>query len=178
MTPNRLIELVNLNNLVFVDVEATGRSPWSGIMTEFGAVHYTSRETFHGVLVDSEPSKENPAIPSIILGGTEYDAEKVMSEFVQWLGNLTAHRPVFVSDNPAYDFQWINYYTDKYLGLNPFGYSGRRIGDFWAGYKNDFGEAQSWKQLRKTKHDHNPVNDAMGNVEAFEEILRRIKNEA
>jgi hypothetical protein len=24
-------------------------------------------------------------------------------------------------------------------------------------------------------HDHNPVNDAMGNVEAFEEILRLAK---
>jgi hypothetical protein len=25
----------------------------------------------------------------------------------------------------------------------------------------------SWKHLRKTKHDHNPVNDAIGNAEAI-----------
>ena len=24
-----------------------------------------------------------------------------------------------------------------------------------------------WKQWRKTKHDHNPVNDAMGNAEVL-----------
>jgi hypothetical protein len=31
---------------------------------------------------------------------------------------------------------------------------------------------QGWKRLRVTPHDHNPVNDAMGNPEAFERILR------
>jgi hypothetical protein len=36
----------------------------------------------------------------------------------------------------------------------------------------DFRAASKWKKLRITKHDHNPVNDAMGNVEAFERILK------
>ena len=57
---------------------------------------------------------------------------------------------------------------------NPFGHSGRRIGDFWAGLTGT-GATQGWKRLRKTAHDHNPVNDAMGNAEAFEEILRLAK---
>ena len=39
----------------------------------------------------------------------------------------------------------------------------------------DWSDTQGWKRLRKTAHDHNPVNDAMGNVEAFEEILRVAK---
>ena len=29
----------------------------------------------------------------------------------------------------------------------------------------------SWTELRITPHDHNPVHDAMGNLEAFERIL-------
>jgi hypothetical protein len=33
---------------------------------------------------------------------------------------------------------------------------------------------KGWKQFRKTAHEHNPVNDAMGNVEAFDEILRMV----
>ena len=41
---------------------------------------------------------------------------------------------------------------------------------------NNFGETQSWKRFRQTRHDHNPVNDAMGNVEAFEEIKKIAKN--
>jgi hypothetical protein len=41
-----------INNLVFVDCEARGTSPVNGILTEFGAVHYRSRETFHGRLFE------------------------------------------------------------------------------------------------------------------------------
>jgi hypothetical protein len=57
-------------------------------------------------------------------------------------------------------------------GDNPFGHSGRRIGDYHAGLAGDFRRAQDWKRFRVTPHDHNPVNDAMGNVEAFETIQR------
>ena len=35
-----------------------------------------------------------------------------------------------MSDNPAYDFQWINYGFRHALGTNPFGHSGRRISDY------------------------------------------------
>jgi hypothetical protein len=58
---------------------------------------------------------------------------------------------------------------------NPFGHSARRISDFWAGLNRNWSDTQSWKRFRRTAHDHNPVNDAMGNVEAFEEILRVAK---
>ncbi len=45
---------------------------------------------------------------------------------------------VFVSDNPAYDWQWIAGMFDR-AGLdNPFGHSGRRISDFWAGLNGDW----------------------------------------
>lgn len=161
------------DNLVFVDVEATGRSPFSGVMTEFGAVHYTTRETFHGVLYDSMPSPENPAIP-VITGEREYDHAGVMGEFAEWLMKHVKGRPTFVSDNPAYDFMWIAYYFDSTLSNNPFGHSGRRISDFWAGVQGDWSNTQKWKSLRKTVHDHNPVNDSMENVEAFAEILERM----
>jgi len=30
----------------------------------------------------------------------------------------------------------------------------------------------SWKHLRKTKHTHNPVDDAMGNAEALLEMQK------
>ena len=78
---------------------------------------------------------------------------------------------VFISDNVAYDWQWINFYFWRYFGMNPFGHSGRRIGDFYAGLTGDFRNTQRWKRLRKTKHDHNPVMDAMGNVEAFRRMM-------
>jgi hypothetical protein len=141
-----------------------------GLLTEFGAVDYETRATFHGVLHDSEPSPENPAL-SVLTGGS-YDAGTVFADFRAWLDGLGPGWPVFVSDNPAYDFQWINHGFWHAIGENPFGHSGRRIGDFYAGLTGDFRQAQAWKQYRVTPHDHNPVNDAMGNVEAFETIQR------
>lgn len=162
-------------NWIFVDCEARGTSPVNGILTEFGAVHYKSRKTFHGKLYDGSPDPENPAVPLI---GERLDTDaNVASRFTAWLKEVCGNdRPIFVSDNVAYDWQWIAGMYDRAGMTNPFGHSGRRISDFWAGLQRNFGETQSWKRFRKTKHDHNPVNDAMGNVEAFEQIMRELKN--
>lgn len=158
---------------ILVDVEATGLSPASGVMTEFGAVEFASRATFHGILWESEPDPKIPAKP--VITGKHFDEAKVMLNFVKWLDGFST-RPIFVSDNPAYDFQWINYYFDKHLGFNPFGHSGRRISDFWAGLNSDWTNTQKWKKYRVTKHDHNPVNDALGNAEALQSIFDMMTN--
>ena len=161
--------MTKYENLIFVDVEARGRSPLSGDMTEFGAVHYTTKKTYHGVLADAIPDPDNPAVPLIV--GDVYPVLPIMAGFASWLKLVVKGRPTFVSDNPAYDFQWINAYFDHAEMDNPFGHSGRRISDFWAGLNGDWSNTQKWKQYRVTPHDHNPVNDAMGNVEAFEKIV-------
>jgi hypothetical protein len=158
-----------MKNLIFVDCEATGPCPGKGVLTEFGAVDFTSRQSFHGLLFDSRPSPDNPAQSEVM--GQGHDAVEVFTEFEAWLHSVTNGRCVFVSDNPAYDFQWINYGFHHALDRNPFGHSGRRISDFYAGLMGDFEKSQGWKRLRDTQHDHNPVNDAMGNVEAFAKLL-------
>lgn len=139
--------------LIFVDCEGHGPAP--GLNDdehfEFGAVDYHTLETFHGVGATAE----------------------TFQAFDRWLLKHGKARPVFVSDNPAYDWQFINYYFHLHLGHNPFGHSARRIGDFYAGLVGNWSETQKWKRWRKTKHDHHPVHDAMGNVEAFKEILAK-----
>ena len=157
--------------LVFVDVEAFGGCPATGQMTEFGAVDFRTRQTFHGLIVDSRPSQENPAIPVPTGRPSQEHEYKVASEFAYWLGTLSSGRLIFVSDNPAYDFQWINDLFFRTLGENPFGHSARRIGDFYAGLVGDFYAKQNWKRLRITHHDHNPVHDSQGNAEAFQRLL-------
>lgn len=168
-----------MSKWIFVDVEATGRSPINGTMTEFGAVDYETRQTFHGVIWESHPATDNPAV-SVISGKQIASLEEVMVSFTQWLYTLGKDRPIFISDNPAYDFQWINAAFDSCGMDNPFGHSARRISDFWAGLQRDWGDTQSWKRFRVTPHTHNPVMDAMGNAEAFEKIMsiakeRRLK---
>ena len=137
--------------LIFVDCEAPMGvgAPSVGDMTEFGAVEFESRAWFHGLDCSRDTFKQ----------------------FLLWIEEFPPRR-IMVSDNPAYDFQWINYYFWKYMGKNPLGYSARRIGDFYAGLVGDFRATQRWKRLRQTPHDHNPVNDAMGNVEAFARMLK------
>lgn len=159
---------------IFIDCEARGTSPVNGTLTEFGAVYYDTRDTFHGRLFDATPDPVNPAVS--IVGAQVATDQEVARDFTAWLRKHLGNRPpVLISDNPAYDFMWIAGMFDR-AGLdNPFGHSGRRISDFWAGLNQDWRNTQGWKRLRRTTHDHNPVHDALGNVEAFEEILRRVE---
>ena len=101
-------------------------------------------------------------------GGFVDEPKKVMENFAEWIAKNSKGKPTFISDNPAFDWQWINYYFHTYLGKNPFGFSARRIGDLYCGMKMDTGLNSEWKRLhRKITHDHNPVNDAKGNAEAL-----------
>lgn len=157
-------------SLIFVDCEAHGGCPATGQLTEFGAVEFQSRETFHGIVVQTRPSAPNPAIPE---PAESLDLERealVYQNFAHWLTRFEG-RPAFVSDNPAFDWQWINDGFWRHCGYNPFGHSARRISDFYAGLKGNFYDTQRWKRLRVTPHDHNPVHDAMGNCEAFARLL-------
>ncbi|OGL78816.1 hypothetical protein A3J43_02190 [Candidatus Uhrbacteria bacterium RIFCSPHIGHO2_12_FULL_54_23] len=151
-------------HLFFIDCEAVGRCPSKGKLIEFGAVAFPSKATFHGVLQTGKQSNEHSAI---------IDEREVFEKFEKWMLKITkGARPVFVSDNPVFDWQWINDGFWRTLNRNPFGHSARRIGDFYAGLVGDFANASSWKKLRTTPHDHNPVHDAMGNLEAFERLLK------
>lgn len=156
--------------LIFVDCEADGPCPGMGELTEFGAVEFQTKQVFHGVIWETVPSIGNPAIPA--RKHQVYDPQQVFAAFADWLSQVSKGRPVFVSDNPAYDWQWINHGFWTTIGQNPFGHSARRISDFYAGLCGDFYHTQQWKRFRVTPHDHNPVHDAMGNMEAFERLLK------
>jgi hypothetical protein len=152
-------------SLIFVDCEADFEAPCPGLdtggMTEFGAIEFETRQTFYGLPKETN-TEDYPQ------RAEWYDT---MQEFEKWLKQFKGY-PIFVSDNPAYDWQWINYWFHHTIGRNPFGHSARRIGDFYAGLVGDFRAASKWKKLRVTKHTHNPIDDAMGNVEAFERMLK------
>lgn len=159
---------------IVVDVEADGAIPGKHSMVSFGAVVLDIKltNTFYGKVrpIAAQWIPEALAVSGFTREEHETfdDPIKVMGEFRDWLKANVKGRPIFISDNLAFDWQWINYYFHYFLNENPFGFSGRRIGDIYCGMKMDASATQEWKRLyRKTRHDHNPVNDAIGNAEAL-----------
>lgn len=161
---------------IVVDVESDGAIPHKFSMVCFGAVivEPSLSKTFYGKTkpISKEWNPEALAISGISRQEHEAfdDPKEVMEKFEKWIKENSVGKPIFISDNPAYDWQFINYYFHYYLGRNPFGFSARRIGDLYCGMvKNSFAK---WKYLRKTIHDHHPVNDAKGNAEALLEMQK------
>jgi DNA polymerase III epsilon subunit-like protein len=161
---------------IVVDVESDGPIPNKYSMVSFGAVIVDSSlsKTFYA---ETSPVSDLWIPESLAISGFTRDQHKqfehpsiAMENFAKWIQENSAGRPVFISDNPAFDWQFINYYFHYYLGKNPFGYSARRIGDLYCGMVKD--SFSKWKHLRKTVHDHNPVNDAKGNAEVLLEMKR------
>lgn len=150
-----------------VDVEADG--PASGLfsMVSFGAVRL-DRElatTFYGRVA---PVFERFDPEALAISGASREehlsypkAEDEMRRFALWIKETNiGGAPKLVSDNPAFDWQWINWYCHSYLGENPFGSSARRVGDFCAGLEGRWEATSTYRALGKTPHTHHPVDDA------------------
>jgi hypothetical protein len=163
--------------LIFVDCEAQGKSPARGVCTEIGAVLYNpdadvtacAEEEFH-VKLRYRTGRDIGELDTYQTAEEQRTAK--MREFALWVKACSVGRgaPKMVSDNIAYDFMWVAYEFDKAGIDNPFGYSGRRLGDYYAGLVGNFFRTQQYKLFRLTKHDHNPVHDARGNAEAFHRL--------
>lgn len=167
-------------SFIVVDVEADGPYVGDYSMVSFGAVKVvedlTKAETFYGETapISNLWVPEALAISNITREQHEFyaDPKGTMKDFVEWVESVSKGRPIFVSDNLAFDWMWICYYTHKYAGRNPFGYSGRRLGDMYCGLVKD--SYAKWKHLRKTKHTHHPVDDAMGNAEVMVHMNQKL----
>lgn len=160
-----------MKKLVSVDIEADGPNPGDYSMVSFGAVVVEEglKRKFYKELapISSKWKPEALAVSgfsreSCIKNGTE--ASKGMEEFAAWLESLKI-QPIFIADNPGFDFAFVNYYFHHFLGKNPFGFSSRRIGDLFCGAERNLWSR--WKQHRITKHTHTAIDDAVGNAEAI-----------
>lgn len=154
-----------------IDVESDGQIIGKHSMVCFGAVKLTPAldTTFYG---KTKPISEHFEPQALAVSGFSReehmkfdDPVQVMHDFALWIEKHSVGRPILISDNNGYDASWINNYFHVYYGSNPFGWSSRRIGDLYCGMVKDV--FATWKHLRKTKHSHHPVDDAMGNAEAL-----------
>jgi len=166
-------------SFISMDVESDGPCPGLYSMVSFGAVVVEPglNRTFYG---QTAPISDLWVPGALSVSSTTREMhlkfrhpEKTMQDFETWVNAVSPNKPVFISDNPAFDWSFINYYFHKFLGKNPFGHSARRIGDLYCGLMKDAGRNHEWKKrLRKTMHTHHPVDDAKGNAEAILEMQK------
>ena len=102
------------------------------------------------------------------VAGVLANVDEAEEQFADWVAEVGGGRPMFISDNNGFDWQFINWYFHHFLGNNPFGHSSTNLGSLYKGVVKDM--FSSFKHLRKTEHTHHPVDDARGNAEALLQI--------
>lgn len=159
-----------------IDVEATGPHPLTYSMVQIGAVDLEGAEFTCkmrprvGTIADPGAMKSINLTWEEVCDWPEPGAQiSLFKEFLQ--DTYGGKRVPSWSDNPAFDWQFINAYLWEYTGGNPLGFSMRRIGDFYAGLQHNVGASTKWKRLRGTKHTHDALDDSRGNAEALRKIL-------
>ena len=165
----------------FIDCESDGPIPGDYSMISFGAVMVKANgnldTTFYGKL---KPISEKWIPEALAVSGhtreetlTFEDPKKVMMDFGNWVMDHSEGRPMFISDNNGYDFMMIHWYFWHFTGGDPFGHSSTNLGSLYKGLVMDTGK--NFKHLRKTKHTHNPIDDAKGNAEAFLHMVNNMR---
>lgn len=162
---------------IMVNIEADGPIPGDYSMIEIGAVvvEKSLSKRFYGKL---RPISEKYIPESLSVSG--YSREEtmkfdnpanVMKKFDEWINSNSEGRPIFISDNNGFDWMFVCWYFQHFLGKNPFGFSSMNLGSLYKGVVKNIRE--SFRHLVRTKHTHNPVDDALGHAEAFLAIIEK-----
>ena len=156
---------------IMIDTETDGPIPGDYSMISFGAVLVNANldKTFYGQL---RPISEKFIPESLAISGHSREEtmafnspRQVMIDFKTWLGSVCKDRPIFISDNNGFDWMFICWYFQHFLNENPFGHSSENLGSLYKGIEKD--TFKNFKHLRRTQHNHHPVQDAKGNAEAL-----------
>ncbi len=167
-----------------VDVENTKRSLLTGSMYWLGAVRVDRglATTFEGKMCPTTDEHEEAAMISGVTWDEIQDwpdPATVMPKFVGWLikNTIPGTNVRLWSDNTSHDYMWIKFYLEQFshLGSEIIGHSARNIQDQFRGIRAGLQTAKSplitsyprnFSDLKITPHNHTPVDDAKGNVEA------------
>ena len=168
-----------------VDVESDGPIPglYDYSMVCFGIVLVDRNgkldKTYYG---ETAPISKNWDPEALAISGftreqheTFEDPELTMANAKEWvLTNNEARRPIFMADNSGYDYMFMHWYFEHFLGhkQDPFGWSSRNLNDIYHGLTGDMWS--SFKHLRKAPHNHDPRSDALGNAQAFQYMVHKM----
>ena len=174
---------------ISVDVEAAGPVPPTYSMLAVGAVVIDKPEsTFY---VEIQPINSNFVPAAMEVVGRELEEfqksgeppRDAMIAFRDWIAAATRNaKPVFVGFNGTYDWAFVNFYFQEYLGENPFGIGGIDIKSFYMGLTGcgweDTKSSKIPSQFKgKSRHTHNALDDAIEQAEMFQRMRERTAKE-
>ncbi len=175
---------------ISVDIEASGPVPGEYSMLSLGAcVVGATEENFY---VELAPITRKVDAAALAVSGFDLDtlaqtgtaAERAMAEFAAWLARILPRdvEPVFVAYPLAFDWMFVAYYFHRFLGHNPFGYSGLDVKSFYMGLTrrgwhaaDEFPPEQLFKMY--TDLTHNAREDAIAQAQLFAELLALAERE-
>src|SRR4030042_4972894 len=143
----------NAEVYISVDIEASGPCPPAYSMLSIGACLVGDCET--SFYAELKPISEQPVAEAIKVVGKPLahfatngrEARVVMAEFEGWVKSVSRGRsPVFVGFNAAFDWAFVNWYFQTYLGRNPFGIGPIDIKSYFMGLKGG-----SWEDTRSSR---------------------------
>lgn len=161
--------------IISVDIEADGPCPGLYSMISLGAVTENNKIFY----AEIAPISDLWVPDALAVSGFSREqtqsfesAETIMLEFNNWVNEQKGRngRALFMSDNAGFDWQFVNYYFHRFVKSNPFGFSPMSLTWFAKGLVRD-PKARAHSKYRKTKHSHNALDDARGNMEAYKTLI-------
>lgn len=167
-----------------LDIEAIGKSPYDGSMISLGVefVDATTLKSLCSVIIDFEPQRwqswddalkndfwvENKAELDAIRARA-VDIELGMARLVNVVRSA-GNNVEWVAYPAAYDWQWINYYVQRYVRREEdralFGYTATCVDALEELYKEKSGDGKSVSVTPNTKA-HNALADAQYQMRLF-----------
>ena len=179
------------------DVEADGKCPGLSSMLSFATAAFDINKKLIGtfeanleLLPEAKPDEETMKFWNAndvnkrayqICRINPQDPTVALTRYVDWLKTLPG-TPIFVGYPAVYDFKWIDYYTVRFLGDNPFGFSRAiDVKSFaWAILGKSF-QSCSKRNMPKEwfdefPHTHVAIDDAIEQGAMFINMLRAKRN--
>jgi ribonuclease T len=173
-----------IDTYISVDVEAAGPVPGEYSLLSIGAcVVGATEKNFY---VELKPINFNFVQAAIDvarfdlkeLDRSGIDPREALLLFEKWLRSVTPidRAPIFVAYPLAFDWMFVAYYFQRFLGHNLFGYQGLDIKSYYAGVVGTRWSQSGYTQIREKlsiefELTHNAREDAIEQAKLFAKLL-------
>lgn len=174
-----------MDTYISVDIEASGPVPGEFSMLSLGAcVVGATKKNFYAELKPITSAFETEALAVAgfdleRLGRDGVEAAHAMAQFDHWLSDVSPRtsKPIFCAYPLAFDWMFVAYYFHRFLGRNPFGYSGFDLKSYYMGLTGESWRAAAPRRRFPIGQDltHNAREDAIAQAQLMEQMLEYAK---